>query len=433
MSIELLTFVLFFGMICLLMLGIPITLALGSYTVGLIYFTQGAAGLLTAGTTTYQQVTSQALITIPLFLLMGNFLVRSGISERLFAALNYWVSGVRGGLAIVALAVCVALAMTGGFGPGILTMGLVATPAMLRAGYHKSIALGSVMAGGVLGEIIPPSIIMIILGFLTRISIGKIFMAGFIPGFILAVCYIVYVLLVGWFKPEMLPKLDEKVTWAMRIRGLKEIVLPASLIGMVLGSIFTGMATPTEAAGVGGVGAQVNCALYRRLTWVVITSVCFETLKITGLALWILIPATLFGVFYSSAGAQSMITDMVQGWEVNRWWVLIGMQVILLILGAFMDDFAIATICAPIFFPIVKLLGFDPLWFAVIFVLNMQVAYLSPPFGWALILMKGVAPPSIKTSEIWRAVPPWLLMQLLVLILVMLFPQLATWLPSKGL
>lgn len=433
MSIELLTFLLFFGMICLLMLGIPICLALGGYTILLIYFTQGSAALMTCVTTAYQQVTSQALITIPLFLLMGNFLVNSGISERLFSAMNYWVSGIRGGLALVALAVCVALAMTGGFGPGILTMGLVATPAMLKANYSKGIALGSVMAGGVLGEIIPPSIIMIILGFLTRISIGKIFMAGFIPGFILAGCYAVYVLMVGWLHPEKLPKLEEKVTWSMRIKGLKEIVLPASLIGMVLGSIFLGMATPTEAAGFGAFGAMLICLAYRRLTWEVIRSSCIETLKITGLALWILIPATLFGVFYTSAGAQRMIMEMVQSWEVNRWWVLIGMQIILLILGAFMDDFAIATICAPIFFPIIKVLGFDPLWFAVIFVLNMQVAYLSPPFGWALILMKGVAPPSIRTSDIWRAVPPWVLMQLLVLIMVLLFPELATWLPSKGM
>lgn len=425
MSIELLTFLLFSGMIFLLMLGIPICLALGAYTVVLIFFTQGAVGLMTSATTAYQQVTSHALITIPLFLLMGNFLVNSGVSERLFNALNYWVSGIRGGLAIVALAVCVALAMTGGFGPGILTMGLVATPAMLRANYSKSIALGSVMAGGVLGEIIPPSIIMIILGFLTRISIGKIFMAGIIPGFILAGSYVVYVMVLGWLKPETLPKLNEKVTWAMRLGGLKDIVLPAALIGLVLGSIFMGAATPTEAAGVGAFGAMLICAAYGRLTWEVIRCSCMETLKITGLALWILIPATLFGVFYTSAGSQSMITEMVQGWEVNRWFVLIGMQVILIILGAFMDDFAIATICAPIFFPIVKILGFDPLWFAVIFVLNMQVAYLSPPFGWALILMKGVSPPSIRTSDIWRAVPPWVLMALMVLILVMIFPQLA--------
>lgn len=433
MSIELLTFMLFVGMIFVLMLGIPICLALGGYTILLIFFTQGESGLMMCATTAYQQVTSQALITIPLFVLMGNFLVNSGISERLFGALNYWVSGIRGGLAIVALAVCVALAMTGGFGPGILTMGLVATPAMLRANYSKSIALGSVMAGGVLGEIIPPSIIMIILGFLTHISIGKIFMAGFIPGFILAGIYVLYVVALGWLNPEMLPKMATEVTWAMRLRGLKDIVLPASLIALVLGSIFMGIATPTEAAGVGAFGAMLVCAVYRRLTWEVIHSSCTDTLKITGLALWILIPATLFGVFYSSAGAQAMIMEMVQSWEISRWMILLGLQVVLLILGCFMDDIAIATICAPIFFPIVKMLGFDPLWFAIIFVLNMQLAYLSPPFGWALILMKGVAPPSIRTSDIWRAVPPWMLMQLLVLILVMAFPQLATWLPSKGL
>jgi len=431
MSIEIITLVLFGGLLFLLAIGIPVTFALGGITVAMTYFIDGPAALYTVATTTYNQITSTTLMTIPLFLIMGNFLVQSGISEGMFRGLSYWLSGVRGGLAIVSIGVCVALAMCGGFGPGILTMGLVAVPAMLQHNYSKSMALGSVMAGGVLGEIIPPAIIMIIFAFIGRVSIGKLFFGGFIPGVILAGLYVTLILLTGYFNPAALPKTTVEVTWSMRWRALKEIFLPSMLVVLVLGSIFLGIATPTEAAGIGALGAMVICMIHRKLTWEVLMNSCRETLKITGMALWILIPATLFGVFYASAGAQDMVMEFIESLEVSRWIVLICMQFILLIFGMFMDDYAVVTICAPIFMPIARLLGFDPIWFAILFILNMQVAYLTPPFGWALIMMKGVAPPEVTTRDIWRAVPPFVLIQLLILILVMIFPQIATWLPNK--
>jgi tripartite ATP-independent transporter DctM subunit len=372
-------------------------------------------------------------MSIPLFLLMGNFLLHSGISDRLFKALNYWLTGVRGGLAIVSVGVCVALAMCGGFGPGILMMGLIAVPAMLKSGYDKSLALGSVMAGGVLGAIIPPSIIMIVFAFITRLSIGRLFFGGAIPGFITASLYILYISTRCYFQPQLAPRVAEDVTWKLRMISLKEIILPAMLIFMVLGAIFFGVATPSEAAGVGASGAFLICIVYRSFTRKVLLDSCLETMKISGMALWILVAATIFGVVYTMAGAQSLVMEIVQSLQVNRWFILIAMQVILLIFGAFMDDYAVITICAPIFLPIARHLGFDPIWFSIVFILNMQAAYLTPPFGWALILMKGVAPPEIHTKDIWRSIPPFVAIQLLVLILTMLFPQLALWLPDKML
>ncbi|MEJ2660595.1 MAG: TRAP transporter large permease subunit [Desulfobacteraceae bacterium] len=431
MSIELITFLLFGGLLFLLAVGIPVSFALGGITVVMTLVVDGPDALYTTATTTYQQITSTTLMTIPLFLIMGNFLVQSGISERMYNGLNYWLSDVRGGLAIVSIGVCVSLAMCGGFGPGILTMGLVAVPAMLKHNYSKSIALGSVMAGGVLGEIIPPAIIMIIFAFIARISIGKLFFGGFVPGLILALLYCFYVIAVGMLNPKALPKTAESVTWKMRLLAIKDIFLPAMLVVLVLGSIFMGIATPTEAAGVGALGSIVICAVHGKLTLKVIRSSCAETLKITGMALWILIPATLFGVFYASAGAQDMIMAFIESLEVNRYVILICMQLVLLIFGMFMDDYAVVTICAPIMLPIARLLGFDPIWFSILFILNMQMAYLTPPFGWALIMMKGVAPPEVSTEDIWRSVPPFVLIQLAVLILVMFFPQIATWLPNK--
>lgn len=430
LSIELITILLFGGLLLLLALGIPVTFALGTITVVLTFLIEGPDSLYTIATTTYQQITSPTLMTIPLFLIMGNFLVKSGISERMYNGLNYWLSGVRGGLAIVSIGVCVSLAMCGGFGPGILTMGLVAVPAMLKHGYSKKIALGSVMAGGVLGEIIPPAIIMIIFAFIARVSIGKLFFGGFVPGLILAFCYIAYIVFVGIVDPKSLPKTSEIVTWSMRFTALKEIFLPMMLVVFVLGSIFLGIATPTEAAGVGALGSIIICAIHQKLTTYVIKESCSVTLKITGMALWILIPATLFGVFYASVGAQDMIMELIESLEVNRYVVLICMQVILLLFGMFMDDYAVVTICAPIMLPIATLLEFDVIWFSVLFILNMQMAYLTPPFGWALIMMKGVAPAGITTKDIWSSTPPFVLIQFVVLVLVMVFPKIATWLPN---
>ena len=433
MSIGLSTVLLFGGLLFLLAMGVPVAFALGGISVLITFLLDGTNGLYIIATTTYRQITDPGLITIPLFLLMGNFLIHSGISDRLFKALNVWLSGIRGGLAIVSVGVCVALAMCGGFGPGILTMGLIAVPAMLKQRYNKSLALGSVMAGGVLGEIIPPSIIMIIFAYISRISIGKIFFGGAIPGFITASLYIIYIIVRCYLQPDLAPKTAAETTWKARLASLKDIVLPALLVVLVLGSIFLGIATPTEAAGVGAFGSFTICIIYGRLSWKVITDSCLETMKISGMALWILVAATLFGVVYTSAGAQDMVMELVEGLTVNRWLILAVMQVILLVFGMFMDDYAVLTICAPIFIPIAVVLGFDPTWFAIIFVLNMQVAYLTPPFGWALILMRGVAPPEIHTKDIWRSIPPFVAIQLIVLLLTMLFPQLALWLPEKML
>ncbi|KKL86128.1 hypothetical protein LCGC14_1947810, partial [marine sediment metagenome] len=391
MSTELVTVILFGGLICLLTLGVPVVFALASISIFVAYILGGANDLFIVATTTYRQITEYSLMSIPLFLLMGNFLLHSGISDRLFKALNYWLTGVRGGLAIVSVGVCVALAMCGGFGPGILMMGLIAVPAMLKSGYDKSLALGSVMAGGVLGAIIPPSIIMIVFAFITRLSIGRLFFGGAIPGFITASLYIFYISIRCYFQPQLAPRVAEDVTWKLRMISLKEIILPAMLIFMVLGAIFFGVATPSEAAGVGASGAFLICIIYRSFTRKVLLDSCLETMKISGMALWILVAATLFGVVYTMAGAQTLVMEIVESLQVNRWFILIAMQVILLVFGAFMDDYAVITICAPIFLPIARHLGFDPIWFGVLIVIMVQVGTLTPPIGVTVFALAGMS------------------------------------------
>jgi tripartite ATP-independent transporter DctM subunit len=431
MSVEMVTILLFGGLLILLALGVPVVFALGGITVLLTLVLEGYVGLYTVATTTYREITDATLITIPLFLLMGNLLIHSGISDRLFRALNYWLSGIKGNLAIVSVGVCVALAMCGGFGPGILTMGLVAVPAMLKQSYDKPLALGSVMAGGVLGTIIPPSIIMIVFSVIARVSIGRLFFAGAVPGFICAFFYFVYIIVRCHLQPSLAPGVAVEVTWKMRWLSLKDVLFPTLLVVLVLGSIFAGMATPTEAAGVGAIGSLILCFINRRFTWKVLSDSCLETFRVSGMVLWILISATLFGIFYTTAGAQTLVMDTVEALPVSRWLILVSMQIILLIFGMFMDDYAVITICTPIFIPISKLLGFDPIWFSIVFLLNMQVAYLTPPFGWALILMKGIAPKGVNTRDIWQAVPPFVGIQLTVLILTIFFPGIALWLPNR--
>ena len=433
MSIELITIVLFCSILFLIFFGVPVAFALGGVSVVLTFILNGSSGLYTIATTTFSQITDTTLITIPLLVLMGQFLIVSGIADRLFQSANYWLSGVRGNLALVSLAVCVALAMTGGFGPGIITMGLVAVPAMLKRRYDKSLALGSVMAGGVLGTLIPPSILMIIFAYINRLSIGKLFLGGVCPGLLTAGLFGSYIIIRSYFQPQIAPITDEQVTWKLRWVSLKEVFPPVMLIAAVLGSIFAGVATPTEAASLGAIGSLLICIVYRRFSWKILLQSCHETLKITSMVMWILIGANLFRVFFTIAGAQDMLMGLVGGLTVNRWIIFISMQFILLIVGMLMDDFAIVVIFSPIFFPIAVSLGFDPLWFAIVFILNMQVGFLTPPFGWALIMMRGLVPPEVTTRDIWKSVPPFMAIQLIVMLITMIFPLLAVWLPMRML
>jgi len=415
----------------LIFFGVPVAFALGGVSVVLTFILNGSGGLYTIATTTFSQITDTTLITIPLLVLMGQFLITSGIADRLFQSANYWLSGVRGNLALVSLAVCVALAMTGGFGPGIITMGLVAVPAMLNRRYDKSLALGSVMAGGVLGTLIPPSILMIIFAYINRLSIGKLFLGGGCPGLLTAGLFGSYIIIRSYFQPQIAPIIDERVTWKLRWVSLKEVFPPVMLIAAVLGSIFAGVATPTEAASLGAIGSLFICIVYRRFSWKILLQSCHETLKITSMVMWILIGANLFRVFFTIAGAQDMLMGLVGGLTVNRWIIFISMQFILLIVGMLMDDFAIVVIFSPIFFPIAVSLGFDPLWFAIVFILNMQVGFLTPPFGWALIMMRGLVPPAVTTRDIWKSAPPFMAIQLIVMLITMIFPLLAVWLPRR--
>jgi len=311
-------------------------------------------------------------------------------------------------------------------------MGLIAIPSMLKYKYHKTIAIGSVGAGGALGALIPPSVPFIFYGVLAKESIGSLFMGGVGPGLLLASLYMAYIGIRCKLQPHMGPGVppEEKASWGERIASVNAIWPFLALIFLVLGVIWMGVATPPEAACFGAGGALLINAIYRRLTWQVFKDSLTDTVKLAVMGLWILIGATLFIHVFSALGCQDLVTSTVLAMPGGKWGVIAMMMVVILILGMIMDDWAIINLCTPLFVPIIVALGFSKLWFGIIFIVNIQVAYLSPPFGFVLFWLKGILPPEMTMGDIYRSVWPFTIMQLIGLTLVIIFPQIGTWLPS---
>jgi tripartite ATP-independent transporter DctM subunit len=433
MSIELITICLFLFMLATLIAGAPIAFAIGGTAVlfGLLFWgpTSFYVILLKASDT----MNSSVLLAVPLFVFMAFALEKSGVAERLYSATRVWLSGLPGGLAAATIIGCgIVAAMSGISTTGVLMMGIIGFPMMLRYGYDSKLAMGSIMAGGALGSLIPPSISFILWGLLADVSIGKLFMGGVIPGLMLVTAYVAYVLIRAAINPSLAPPvpLDERPSLSDKLHALRGVILPLLLVSTVLGVMFLGIATPTEAAAIGAIGALVTAAIHRQLNWVYLRETSERTLVVVAMVMWIIFSANIFSSIYQGIGAAQLVQDLMTGWDVNRWYVMILMQVIWILLGCFMDSGSILLITGPIFIPIAVALGFDPLWLGVLFVINSELGYLTPPFGVNLMVMRGIASPDIKTWTIYKSVPAFLLIQLSVLILCMVFPELATWLPD---
>jgi len=433
MSIELMTLLLFGSLFLLLAVGMPVAFALAGATVVYGYILLGPKAFYILTTHIYGSMLNEILLAIPLFFLMAHVLQHSGLADELYGAVHQWLGGLNGGLAMGTVIVCTLFAaMSGISGAATVAMGLIALPAMLKRNYDKRIAVGCIAAGGVLGILIPPSVIMILYAMISRESVGGMFFGGVIPGLVLSGLFIIYIGIRSTLQPRLGPPvpLEERANLKQRIISLKSVVLPIALVVLVLGSIYSGAATPTEAAGVGAIGAFVCAIIYRRLNWRVLIDIIRGTFKVTGMVMWIVAAAAAFTGLYIALGAQALIIEVVTGLPVNPWAILIGIQVALFLFGMIMDDFAIVMLCAPIFVPIVRALGFDTLWFGILFIVNMQMAFLTPPFGYNLFYLRGVAPKGVTMGDIYRSIIPFVGLQALGLALVMIFPQLALWLPS---
>ncbi|WP_077285746.1 TRAP transporter large permease [Cognaticolwellia aestuarii] len=365
------------------------------------------------------------LMAIPMFVFMGIVLQKTGLAERLLESAAKLFGSMAGGVAISTIIVGALLAAsTGVVGASVVAMGVISLPVMLKNNYHQPTAAGVICASGTLGQIIPPSIILIILGDVMGVPVGDLFKAAVLPGFLLIVVYTIYILVLGKFKPHYCPPME--VTESKRellVQAMKDIVPPLLLIVTVLGSIFTGVATPTESAAIGAVGSLVLALFYRSLSFAKINAVSKETVKVTSMIFAVLIGATAFSMVFSYSGSEYIVEEFFLELPGEKWTFILLAMLAILILGFFIDFIEIAFLVVPILTPVALALDIDLIWFAILITMNLQTSFLTPPFGFSLFYLKGVAPPSFKTTTIYKGVIPFILMQLLVLGLVLLLPE----------
>lgn len=435
MSIEVLTGVLLVCILITFALGAPVGLALGGIAMGIGYITWGDGLFNVIPTTLEATHFSFILLAIPLYIYMGQLLTRSGIGDAMFNASQMIIGKVRGSLAISVIVVCSMIgAMVGIIGAGIMTSGSIALKPMLERGYDKRLALGVIMAGGGLGILIPPSIPMIMFASSTQNSVGRMFIGALVPALITIILLIAYVVISCKLNPKKAPldKMpDVPKTTKEKFLTARDGGLALLLIVAVLGSIIMGIATPTESGAIGVVGAILLAMFFKRLKPRMVRSAGIRAAALVSVAMWIIFGATVFSNFHLLMGVQSMVAGFTQDLGLPPMMVILLFQVIMLLLGFIIDEFIIVLMCAPIFTPIAVSLGFDPIWFGILMILNIEIAVQTPPYGFALFYLKGIAPPGITMLDIYRSVTPFVLIKLLVLIIVMFNPDLVTWLPDK--
>ncbi len=433
MSIEILTLLFFGSLLLFIFLGVPLVFVLGGVSVVFLYFTWGFDSFYMVASQIWSTMGSFTLVAIPLFVFMAMVLERTGVARDLYRTMHLWFGGLRGGLAIGTLVICaIFAAMVGISGAAVVAMGTIALPAMLERGYDKKMSLGVINTGGGWGILIPPSIMMILYALISGVSVGKMFAAGVLPGILLMVLTGAYVLIRSNLQPDLAPALPPEERGSMRekVASLRSVALPVLIVVMVLGSIVGGITTPTEAAAMGVLGSLIAAAVYRKLDFALLKEASIRTFKLTGMIMWILFAAHAFSAAYQSMGAQSLIEGMFAQVPGGPWGIILAMMLLTFILGMVLDPVGIMLITLPVFLPIVSALGFDPIWFGILFVINMEIGYMTPPFGFNLFYLKGIVPPGITMKDIYTSVIPFVLIEILALGLLMIFPEIVTYLPN---
>lgn len=425
----------FLAMTVLLLAGFPVAFTLlgTSMAFGLLGFGWDLFGLLPLRI--WGIMTNFTLVAVPLFIFMGVMLERSGLAGELLETMAMLCRRTRGGLAVGVVIVGALLgASTGIVGATVVTMGLLALPTMLRHGYQHEFATGTVAAAGTLGQIIPPSIVLVLLGDIAGVSVGDLFVAAILPGLLLVALYTAYVLVFAGLKPQLAPAALAGSREAPKslpdlLHTGRVLLAPLTLIVAVLGTIFAGIASPTEAAGVGAAGATLLCIFNHRFDLPILRQVMMTTTELTSMVFTILIGAAAFGLVFRDLGGDGLVRELIQHIPYGKWGVLAVVMGLIFVLGFFLDFIEITFIYVPVVAPIMTGLGFEPIWFLVLFALNLQTSFLTPPFGFSLFYLRAVSPPGVTTTAIYRGIAPFVLLQVLALVLVAFFPGLATWLP----
>ena len=436
MGIEALTGVLLLCICVFFALGAPVALALGGIAMGVGYLTWGDAVFNIIPTTIESTYFSFILLAIPLYIYMGQFFTKSGIGDAMFDTSQLLIGKIRGSLAVSVIIVCSMIgAMVGIIGAGIMTSGSIALKPMLDRGYDKNLAMGVIMAGGGLGILIPPSIPMIMFAASTHNSIGRMFIGAMMPALVTVVLMILYVIISCRISPKKAPFTtadtdNQEKPFVEKLSIARDGFLAMLLIVAVLGSIVSGIATPTESGAIGVVGAVVLSILFKRFKVKMFLEVGLQTSILVSVAMWIIFGASVFSNFHLLMGVQSMVSDFAVNLDLPPIMIIMMFQVIMLLLGFVIDEFIIVLMCAPLFTPIAVSFGYDPIWFGVLMILNILIAVQTPPYGFALFYLKGIAPPGIGMGEIYKSVIPFVMINFTVLVLCMIFPQIVLWLPT---
>lgn len=441
-----LTWLMFGTLFVALMMGLPLAFVTGGLGVVFIYLVGDQAMLNLIPSRIFPMMTNSDLAAIPLFIFMASMLERAGLIEEMFDVVYKWMGGLNGGLAAATiLASTILAAMVGVIGAAVVTMGIIALPAMLKRNYSPEIALGSIMAGGTLGILIPPSILAILYAVVAQQSVGELYLGSIVPGILLSSMYLFYVLFRSWLNPNLGPAIpvEERISLKEKVLLLRNLIAPLFLVFIVLGLLFGGIATPVEAAGIGSFGAILVAMMHKRFSLKGLQDASVGTAKASAMVLWIIFGASIFVGFYILQGGQTFITETILSTGLSSYGILFLMMVLLVILGMFLDWVGILLLAVPIFVPIIKSLTFDglfglppvpgdkvALWFGVLYLVNMQMSFISPPFGYALFYLRGVCPPEISMATIFKSALIFLGLQTIGLILCVLLPGLVTFLPS---
>jgi tripartite ATP-independent transporter DctM subunit len=435
MSPEVITFLMFATLLIGILLGFQTAFVLGGLSAlfGLIFIGPEIFGFFVLRLLGLMK--NYVLLAVPIFLFMGVFMEKSGVADRLYSAMYLLLGGLRGGLGISTVVICVIFAAaTGVVGASEVTIGLLALPAMLKRKFDVPLACGTICAGGTLGILIPPSILIVMYGPTAGLSVGKLFMGAFIPGLLLGVLYMAYIGVRCYFRPQDGPPMtleERMVPTSEKVKALlTSIVPPIFLILAVLGTIFFGIASVTEASAMGAIASIILAAIYGQLSFQVVKEACLRTLQITSMILLIAVGASFFTSTFVTLGGGDVVESFVMGLPFGKWGVLFVMMAVLVVLGMFIDWIGIVFIVVPLFTPIAEQLGFDPVWFALLVMINLQISFLTPPFAYSIFYLKGIAPPEVRTTQIYRGVLPFVALQVIAIILCILFPQLITYLPS---
>ncbi len=414
--------------LALLLVGFPVAFTFGGAAVVFGLIAEGPSMFALMPHRIWSVMNNTILMAIPMFIFMGIILQKSRLAERLLESMGFLFGEMRGGIAISTVLVGALLAAsTGVVGASVVAMGVISLPVMLKYNYDKKLATGAICAAGTLGQIIPPSIILIILGDVFQVPVGDLFKAAFWPGLSLVLLYVIYIAILTWIKKDLAPPIhlegEEHGTKKQQVfRALKAIVPPLVLITLVLGSILFGIATPTESSSVGGIGAIILATMYRQLSVKMVWDSALETVKITAMVFAILIGATAFSMVFTYTGGDYLVEDFMMQLPGEKWGFLILSMVAIMVLGFFIDFVEISYIIVPILAPIAANMGINPIWFAILVAMNLQTSFLTPPFGFSLFYLKGVSPPEVRTTDIYTGVLPFIVLQVVILATLVVFP-----------